>query len=56
MTTPDFVDHPKLADAASELLASVFGPERTSTRLITGVVSLPLGLPVALEVIVEIAS
>jgi enamine deaminase RidA (YjgF/YER057c/UK114 family) len=53
-TTEDFVEHPKLADAASKLLESVFGPERASTRLITGVVSLPLGLPVALEVIFEV--
>ncbi len=53
-TTEDFVEHPKLADAASQLLESVFGKEKTSTRLITGVVSLPLGLPVALEVIFEI--
>jgi enamine deaminase RidA (YjgF/YER057c/UK114 family) len=53
-TTDDFVEHPKLADAASELLESVFGKEKTSTRLITGVISLPLGLPVALEVIFQI--
>ncbi len=50
-----FTEHPKLADAASKLLESVFGREKTSTRLITGVVSLPLGLPVALEIIFEIA-
>lgn len=53
-TTEDFVEHPKLADAASRLLESVFGPEKTSTRLITGVLTLPLGLPVALEVIFEV--
>jgi enamine deaminase RidA (YjgF/YER057c/UK114 family) len=54
-TSPDFVEHPKLADAASELLESVFGRDKTSTRLITGVVNLPLGLPVALEIIFETA-
>lgn len=54
-TTDDFREHPKLADAASELLESIFGRDKTSTRLITGVVSLPLGLPVALELIFEIA-
>jgi len=53
-TTGDFIEHPKLADAASMLLESVFGPEKTSTRLITGVLTLPLGLPVALELIFEI--
>lgn len=54
-TTGDFVAHAKLADAASELLDSVFGPAKASTRLINGVFSLPMGLPVALEVIFEIA-
>ncbi len=53
-TTGDFVEHAKLADAASQLLESVFGPEKTSTRLINGVVSLPMGLPVALELIFEV--
>jgi enamine deaminase RidA (YjgF/YER057c/UK114 family) len=52
---PDFVEHPTLADAASGLLEQIFGPEKTSTRLINGVVNLPLGLPVALELIVETA-
>ena len=54
-TTADFVDHPKLADAASNLLESIFGSERTSTRQITGVVCLALGMPVALELVFEIA-
>ena len=53
-TTSDFVEHAKLADSASLLLESIFGRERTSTRLINGVFSLPMGLPVALEVIFEI--
>ena len=53
-TTADFVQHATLVDAASELLESVFGRDKTSTRLITGVVSLPLGLPIALELIFEI--
>jgi enamine deaminase RidA (YjgF/YER057c/UK114 family) len=55
VTTGDFFEHPKLADAASDLLESVFGREKTSTRLIAGVASLPLGLPVALEIIFEVA-
>ena len=52
---PDFVEHPKLADAASELLESIFGKDRTSTRIVLGVASLPLGSPVELEVILEVA-
>src|SRR5262245_3632456 len=44
--TPDFTDHPKVADAASELLRDVFGEETVSSRLVIGVASLPLGSPV----------
>ena len=56
VTSPDFREHPKVADAASELLVDVFGPERISTRQVLGVASLPLGLSVELEVILEIGS
>lgn len=56
VTSADFRDHPKVADAASELLVDVFGPERISTRQVLGVASLPLGLCVELEVILEIGS
>jgi enamine deaminase RidA (YjgF/YER057c/UK114 family) len=56
VTTPDFREHPKVADAASELLVSVFGPSKTSTRLVFGMASLPLGVCVVLEVILEISA
>jgi enamine deaminase RidA (YjgF/YER057c/UK114 family) len=52
--TPDFTDHPQVADAASELLRDVFGEATVSTRLVFGVASLPLGSPVELEVILEL--
>ena len=52
--TTDFREHPKVADGASELLVRVFGSDKISTRLVFGVVSLPLGLAVALEIILEI--
>jgi len=52
--TPEFTEHPKVADAASELLRDVFGEERLPSRLVFGVASLPLGSPVELEVIVEV--
>jgi enamine deaminase RidA (YjgF/YER057c/UK114 family) len=51
----DFRDHPKVADAASELFLAVFGPERNSARQVFGVASLPLGMPVELEVILEVS-
>jgi enamine deaminase RidA (YjgF/YER057c/UK114 family) len=54
-TTDDCREHPKVADGASDLLQDVFGKDRNPTRLITGVASLPLGAPVALELIFEVA-
>jgi enamine deaminase RidA (YjgF/YER057c/UK114 family) len=54
VTTPEFREHPKVADAASELLASVFGPDKTSTRMVYGVMSLPVGVCVVVELIVEV--
>jgi enamine deaminase RidA (YjgF/YER057c/UK114 family) len=54
VATPQFTDHAKVADAASELLRDVFGQETVSCRLVFGVASLPLGSPVELEVILEV--
>jgi enamine deaminase RidA (YjgF/YER057c/UK114 family) len=54
-TSGDFFDQPKVADAASELFESIFGKEKTSVRMVLGVASLPLGMPVELEVILEVA-
>src|SRR6266480_328055 len=52
--SPEFTEHPKVADAASELLRDVFGEEAVSSRLVFGVASLPLGSAVELEVILEV--
>ena len=52
--TPEFTEHPRVADAASELLRDVFGDQTVSSRLVFGVASLPLGSPVELEVILEV--
>ena len=54
-TSGDVRDQPKVADAASELLQSVFGENKNPCRLVYGVASLPLGTPVELEVIFEVA-
>jgi enamine deaminase RidA (YjgF/YER057c/UK114 family) len=56
VTTPDFREHPKVADAASELLGGVFGADKTPTRLVVGVTSLPLGVCALLELILEVES
>lgn len=53
-TWGDFFDQPQVADGASELFKDVFGEEKLSTRLVMGVASLPLGVPILLEVILEI--
>jgi enamine deaminase RidA (YjgF/YER057c/UK114 family) len=54
-TSGDFFDQPKVADAVSDLFRDVFGIERTSVRLVIGVASLPLGMPIELDVIFEVA-
>jgi enamine deaminase RidA (YjgF/YER057c/UK114 family) len=54
-TSGDVRDQPKVADAASELLQDIFGKEKNPCRLVYGVASLPLGAPVELEVIFEVA-
>jgi enamine deaminase RidA (YjgF/YER057c/UK114 family) len=55
-TLGDVRDQPKVADAASELLQDVFGKDKNPCRLVYGVASLPLGTPVELEVIFEVAA
>ena len=55
-TSGDVRDQPKVADGASELLQDVFGKEKNPCRLVYGVASLPLGTPVELEVILEVAN
>ena len=54
-TSGDVREQPKVADGASELLQDVFGKEKNPSRLVYGVASLPLGTPVELEVIFEVA-
>jgi enamine deaminase RidA (YjgF/YER057c/UK114 family) len=54
-TSGDIRDQPKVADGASELLQDVFGKDKNPCRLVYGVASLPLGAPVELEVIFEVA-
>ena len=54
-TAGDFFDQPRIADAVSDLFRDIFGIEKIPVRLVIGVASLPLGLPIELEVIFEIA-
>jgi enamine deaminase RidA (YjgF/YER057c/UK114 family) len=52
---PGFTDQPKVANAASELLGEVFGDLGRHARSAVGVAGLPLGVPVEIEAIVEVA-
>jgi enamine deaminase RidA (YjgF/YER057c/UK114 family) len=54
-TLGDVREQPKVADGASELLEDVFGKDKNPSRLVYGVASLPLGVPVELEIIFEVA-
>jgi enamine deaminase RidA (YjgF/YER057c/UK114 family) len=53
-TSGDVRDQPTVADGASNLLRDVFGEAKNPTRLVYGVASLPLGVPVELEIIFEV--
>ena len=55
-TSGDFFDHPRVADAVSDLFRDVFGADKLAVRLVIGVASLPLGVPIELEVIYEVAA
>jgi len=53
-TSEDYVEHPRVADAVSDLFRDIFGIEKTSVRVIVGAASLPLGVPIELDVIFEV--
>jgi enamine deaminase RidA (YjgF/YER057c/UK114 family) len=55
-TAGDVPEQPKIADGASELLQDVFGKDKNPSRLVYGVASLPLGVPVELELIFEVSA
>jgi enamine deaminase RidA (YjgF/YER057c/UK114 family) len=50
---PEFRDHANVADGASSLLADILGAERMSTRMVAGVLTLPAGVSVVVELILE---
>jgi enamine deaminase RidA (YjgF/YER057c/UK114 family) len=54
-TSGDFFDQPRVADGASDLFRDIFGSDNMAVRPVIGVASLPLGLPIELEVIFEVA-
>lgn len=53
-STPDFTDHPKVANGASDLMESTFGDAGKHARSAVGVPSLPLGAAVEIDAIIEL--
>ena len=54
-SAPGFTDMPKVVNAASELLGEAFGDAGRHARSAVGVAALPLGVPVEVEAIIEVA-
>jgi enamine deaminase RidA (YjgF/YER057c/UK114 family) len=51
----DFIEHPKVANGASERLIEVFGDDGKHARAAVGMSSLPLGASVEVQLTAEIA-
>ena len=52
--TPDFTQHPEVANGASDLIAAVFGDAGKHARAAVGVGSLPRGVAVEVDAVFEI--
>jgi len=52
---PEFTDHPKVINGCSDLFVEVFGEAGRHARSAVGMGSLPMGIPVEIEVIVEVS-
>ena len=52
----DFTEHPKVINAASDLLMKIFDEKGRHSRIAIGVSSLPLNATVEIDMVVEIAS
>ena len=52
---PDFGDPPKVANGGSDLLVSLYGDAGRHARSAVGMGSLPFGMPVEIEMIVEVS-
>ncbi|MGQ0771811.1 MAG: RidA family protein [Nitrososphaerota archaeon] len=53
-STPDFAEHPKIINAASDLFFEIFGENGKHSRIAVGVSSLPLNSTVEIDATVEI--
>jgi len=53
---PEFQDHPKVINGCSDLFVEVLGAAGKHARSAVGMGSLPMGIPVEIEVIVEVGA
>ncbi|MCB9988177.1 MAG: RidA family protein [Rhodospirillales bacterium] len=53
--TPEFTDHPKVINGASDLMVAVLGDAGKHARFAVGAPSLPLGVAVEIDAIFELA-
>ena len=53
-SAPDFGDQPKVVNGASDLLVEIFGDRGRHARSAVGMAALPNGIPVEIEMIVEL--
>lgn len=53
-STPEFTEHPAVANGASDLIAQVFGERGVHARAAVGVAGLPFGVAVEVEALFEI--
>jgi enamine deaminase RidA (YjgF/YER057c/UK114 family) len=51
---PEFTDHPKVINGCSDLFVEVLGERGKHARSAVGMGSLPMGIPVEIECIVEV--
>ena len=54
-SAPGFTDQPKVANGASDLFVDVLGDDGRHARAAIGVAALPLGVPVEVSAVVEVA-
>jgi enamine deaminase RidA (YjgF/YER057c/UK114 family) len=54
-STPDFAEQPQVIDGASDLLTEIFGDRGKHARAAIGMVALPMGISVEIEMVVEVA-
>lgn len=53
--TADFTDHPKVINGASDLFGQLLGEKGKHSRCALGVASLPFGVAVEIDAVIEIA-